>query len=223
MLARQTHRSGPERRARRGAVAAGRTASAGRRPDTPDGWVTAVRTPAGRRRPGSPHSRTAWTRGCGGCSAAGASSSSTPTRPRPSTRAGRPARGHHHAHRVGQDALLQRAGAERDPPRSVQRARCICFRRRRSRRISWPSCTSCRAGSSRPGRAGDRRLHLRRRHAAGCAPRHPRARARGAEQPRHDPLGHPAAPSALGEAVREPALRRRSTSCTPIAACSAAT
>ena len=57
-------------------------------------------------------------------------------------------------------------------------------------------------------RDGDRGLHLRRRHAAGCAPRHSRARARGAQQPRHDAFGHPAAPSALGEAVREPAVRR---------------
>ncbi len=61
---------------------------------------------------------------------------------------------------------------------------------------------------SRRDRARDRRVHLRRRHAAGRAARHPRPRARGAQQPRHDPLGHPAAPSALGEAVREPALRR---------------
>ena len=35
-----------------------------------------------------------------------------------------------------------------------------------------------------------------------------RSRARGAQQPRHDPLGHPAAPSALGEALRESQVRR---------------
>ena len=68
----------------------------------------------------------------------------------------------------------------------------------------------------------DRRLHLRRRHAAGRAPHDPRARAPRAQQSRHGALRHPAAPSALGEAVREPALRRSSTSCTRIAACSAA-
>jgi DEAD/DEAH box helicase domain-containing protein len=34
------------------------------------------------------------------------------------------------------------------------------------------------------------------------------ARARRAQQPRHAALGHPAAPSALGEALREPPLRR---------------
>ena len=54
----------------------------------------------------------------------------------------------------------------------------------------------------------DRRLHLRRRHAAGRAAGDPIARAPRAQQSRHGALGHPAAPSALGEAVREPALRR---------------
>ena len=68
-----------------------------------------------------------------------------------------------------------------------------------------------------------RRAHLRRRHAAGRAPHHPHARAHRAQQSRHAALGHPAAPSALGEAVREPATSSSSTSCTPIAACSAAT
>ena len=53
----------------------------------------------------------------------------------------------------------------------------------------------------------DRRLHLRRRHAAGRAADDSCARAPRAQQPRHGALGHPAAPSALGEAVREPALR----------------
>ena len=61
-----------------------------------------------------------------------------------------------------------------------------------------------------PGRRDrHRRLHLRRRHAAGRAPRHPDARAHRAEQPRHAALGDPAAPSEVGEAVREPAVRRR--------------
>ena len=57
-------------------------------------------------------------------------------------------------------------------------------------------------------RARNRRIHLRRRHAAGCAAFDPRPRARGAEQPGHDSFGHPPAPSTLGEAVREPPLRR---------------
>ena len=57
-------------------------------------------------------------------------------------------------------------------------------------------------------RPGHRRVHLRRRHAAGRASQHPRPRAPGAQQSGHGALGHPAAPSALGEAVRESPLRR---------------
>ena len=64
------------------------------------------------------------------------------------------------------------------------------------------------AASTRDDDARDRRLHLRRRHAAGRAARDSRQRARRAQQPRHAALRDPAAPSALGEAVREPALRR---------------
>ena len=62
-------------------------------------------------------------------------------------------RRHDHADRVGQDALLQRAGARRDPARIRRRARCICFRPRRSRRISSPSCTRCPSSSSSDGGA----------------------------------------------------------------------
>ena len=57
-------------------------------------------------------------------------------------RARRPQRRRHHADRVGQDALLQRAGPDTMLAGPVERARCICFRPRRSRRISSPSCTS---------------------------------------------------------------------------------
>ena len=110
-----------------------------------------------------------------------------------------------------------------DPRRIRRAARCICFRPRRSRRISSPSCTaSASAASTRRRRAeigvftydGDTPQDARR------AIRD--ARARRAQQPRHAALGDPAAPSALGEAVREPAVTSSSTSCTPIAACSAA-
>ena len=59
-----------------------------------------------------------------------------------------------------------------------------------------------------PQRARDRRVHLRRRHATGRPARDSRSRACRAEQPGHGPLGDPAASSAMGEAVREPALRR---------------
>ena len=64
------------------------------------------------------------------------------------------------------------------------------------------------SSSGAEGAGDDRRLHLRRRHAAGRAARHPRAGARRAQQSRHAALGDPAAPSAMGEAVRESALRR---------------
>ena len=123
------------------------------------------------------------------------------------TRARRPPRRRHHADRVRQDALLQRACAPFDPSGSRRAARCTCFRPRRSRRISSPNCRRC-ARRSTGDRRADRRVHLRRRHAAGCAPHDPVARASRAEQPRHGALGHPSAPSAMGEALREPALRR---------------
>ena len=111
-----------------------------------------------------------------------------------------------HADGVGQDALLQRAGAATRSCRTRRRARSICFRPRRWRRISSPSCTRWRSSSTRDTRRRDRRVHLRRRHAAGRAARDSRQGARRAQQPRHGALGHPAAPSALGEAVREPAF-----------------
>ena len=61
---------------------------------------------------------------------------------------------------------------------------------------------------SRRDELRDRRVHLRRRHAAGCAARDSRPRARRAEQSGHGALRHPAASSAMGEALREPALCR---------------
>ena len=73
-----------------------------------------------------------------------------------------------------------------------------------------PARRAARALGARHARYGrrDRRVHLRRRHAVGRAARDSRQGARRAQQSRHGALGHPAAPSALGEAVREPALRR---------------
>ena len=64
---------------------------------------------------------------------------------------GGPQRRHRHADGVGQDALLQRAGPAEHPRRIRRRARCICFRRRRSRRTSSPSCTRWRSSSAREG------------------------------------------------------------------------
>ncbi len=60
----------------------------------------------------------------------------------------RPQRRHHHADRFGQDALLQRAGAERDPAGSVDPRAVSVSRPRRWRRISSPSCTRCRSSSA---------------------------------------------------------------------------
>ena len=56
--------------------------------------------------------------------------------------------------------------------------------------------------------SADSRLHLRRRHAAGRAPRDSRAGQRGADQSRHAAQRHSAASHQVGEMFREPALRR---------------
>ena len=119
----------------------------------------------------------------------------------------RPQHRRHDAHGVRQDALLQPAGARCDPARSGARARCICFRPRRSRRIRWRSCTSSseRSATSEAIRLACTPTTATRR---GCAAHDPHARARRAQQSRHAALGHPAAPPALGEAVREPPLHR---------------
>ena len=104
-----------------------------------------------------------------------------------------------------------------------RRARCICFRPRRSRRTSSPSCT--RSSEHRHARHGrrDRRLHLRRRHAAG----------RAARDPRHARTSCSATPTCCtrascrtiraGRSCSRTCASSSSTSCTPIAACSAAT
>ncbi len=120
--------------------------------------------------------------------------------------AGRPACRGHHADGIGQDALLQRAGARCDPQGPVE-----------PRALPVPD-QGARAGSARRtagdvradrprDRREDRRVHLRWRHTAGRAADHPVARAPGAQQPRHAALRNPSAPSAVGEIVREPALR----------------
>ena len=91
-----------------------------------------------------------------------------------------PERGGGDAHRQRQDALLQPAGAEpaaRGP--------------RRARHVPVPHQGAGRGPAARVpgdgGRDGLRhpRLHLRRRHAAGRAQGHPRARQRGPDQPGH--------------------------------------
>ena len=91
-------------------------------------------------------------------------------------------------------------------PEGPGRARPLPLSRpRRWPRTSWPSCYGADRGAGRR----HRHLHLRRRHAAGRAQGHPRARPHRGHQPGHAAHGHPAAPHQVGEAVREPALRRR--------------
>ena len=123
----------------------------------------------------------------------------------------RPARRRHHADGVGQDALLQRAGAARDPAGPVEpRAVSLSDQGARAGPARRAAGDVRDAGGAVAGRRrrADRRVHLRRRHAAGRAADDSRPRAPRAQQSRHAALGDPAAPSALGEAVREPALRR---------------
>ena len=97
---------------------------------------------------------------------------------------------------------------ERDPQGSVD-ARAVSVSDQGAGAGSARRAARAVRSSSRDGTdTRDRRVHLRRRHAAGRAARDSRQGARGAEQPRHAALGHPAAPSALGEAVRESAVRR---------------
>ena len=113
-------------------------------------------------------------------------------------------RGDHHAHRVGQDALLQRAGPVVDSARSVvARALPVSDQGARAR----PARRTPRPVRARRQRDAHRRLHLRRRHARRRAARDPDARAHRPQQPGHAALRDSAAPSALGQAIREPALR----------------
>ena len=117
-------------------------------------------------------------------------------------------RRHHHADGLGQDALLQRAGPEHHPGGpGLARHLPVPYQGPRA----GPAGRASRVDDAgEPGcRDRHRRLHLRRRHAAGRAARHPDARPHRAQQPRHAPLGDPAAPPEVGEAVREPAVRRR--------------
>ena len=108
-----------------------------------------------------------------------------------------------HAHGLGQDALLQPAGP-RPHPEGPGRARALPVPDQGAG--AGPAGRAARADRGARGR--HRHLHLRRRHAAGRAQGDPRARARRGHEPRHAPQGDPAAPHQVGEALREPALRR---------------
>ena len=159
------------------------------------------------RRPRSRRSRTGWIRGWWRRWPRAARRSSTPTRPRPS-RTSRPAAtssSSRRPRRARRSATTCRSSTRCS--RTRRRARSTSSRPRRWRRTRWPSCTSCwTIGGLRRGRHGVLTYD-------GDTP--PDAR-RAVRDARHIVLtnpdmlhaGHPAAPPALGEAVREPALRR---------------
>ena len=115
-------------------------------------------------------------------------------------------RRHDHADGFREDALLQRAGPRRDPEGPLV-ARAVSLSDEGAGAGSARRAARARRARDAARRAGDRRLHLRRRHAVGRAARDPRQGARRPQQSRHAALGHPAAPSAVGEAVREPEVR----------------
>ena len=109
-----------------------------RRPPGHAGWLGHRRAaPAGAHAPNTRRFPTRSTSGCARCSRAAASTSCTRTR-RPAIEhaLGRPQRGHYHADRVRQDALLQRAGPERHPARLLD-----------ARAVSVPN-KGARAGSA---------------------------------------------------------------------------
>ena len=112
----------------------------------------------------------------------------------------------HHAHRLGQDALLQPAGPRRHP-QGHRDARALPVPDQGAG--AGPDGGAARAvRADRRGRwRGDRRAHLRRRHAGRRPQDDPRPRPHRADQPRHAARRRAPAPSALGQAVREPALR----------------
>ena len=95
---------------------------------------------------------------------------------------------------------------DRDPEESGD-ARAVSVSDQGARAGSDGGAARAHEFDRRGRRRSDRRAHLRRRYAAGCAPHDSHARAHRAQQSRHGALGHPAAPPAMGEAVREPAVR----------------
>ena len=105
------------------------------------------------------------------------------------------------ADRVGQDALLQPAGAA-GPGAAAGGARALSVPHQGARPGS-----ARRAHRAREVAARHADVHLRRRHAAGRAALGARAGQPRADQPRHAALGDPAAPHQVGEPVPEPPLR----------------
>ena len=106
-------------------------------------------------------------------------------------------------HRIGQDALLQRAGRRRGDARALD-ARALPLPHQGAG--AGPAAGAARAGVRGRDRPED--VHVRRRHATAGAPRGAHRRARRDHQSRHAAHRHPAQPHEVGAAVREPALRR---------------
>ena len=123
------------------------------------------------------------------------------------TRDQRPERRRHHADRIGKNALLQRARPERRPAGPVESRAVLVSDESACAGPARRAADDVRNDRHRLWRS-DRRLHVRRRYTAGRPPDDPGARSNRAEQSGHGTFGHPAASSAMGEALRKPALRR---------------
>ena len=123
------------------------------------------------------------------------------------------------ADRLGQEPLLRAAGppgAGRRPVRPRPLALPDQGPRRRTRSSAFRELA---AAAGLPVVC----VHLRRRHAGADPVDDPHRRAGRGHQPGHAPRGDPPPPHEVVPALRAAAGHRRSTSCTPTAACSAAT
>ena len=123
-------------------------------------------------------------------------------------RARRPQRRHRHADGVGQDALLQRAGAA---TRSCDDPSSRALYLFPTKALAQDQLAELHQMAEIVGAEGGGEIGVFTYD--GDTPQDARrairgARARRAQQSRHGALGHPAAPSALGEALREPEVRR---------------
>ena len=108
-----------------------------------------------------------------------------------------------HADRLRQDALLQPARPPDDPRRPEARALYLFP----TKALAQDQMQELHALVSDLG-ARHRHVHLRRRYAWRRSPQGARGGARRRHEPGHAPHRHPAPPHQVGEALREPALRR---------------
>ena len=161
---------------------------------------SAARAPGALRALPARASTRGWSRPCG---ARGIAQLYTPPGGGGGARAGGPLPRRPDADRLGQDPVLQPAGLRHHPARAAGAGA-----------VPVPDQGAEPGPDARGARAGDgpRRRHqgphLRRRHARDGAPGDPQQRPHRGHQPGHAAPGHPAAPHAVGEALREPALRR---------------